>query len=998
VVRQKNNHRERLDFQDLMLHRIYEILLVASPYDAFILEEDGRLTEQILQEYLGLNFSYPPRVWEAHSGKQAIDLVTQRKFDLILLMTRIAGTNPLQLATKIKKLYPKKPVVLLAYDESELKPFEEALKQEKPPINKIFIWSGHANVLLALIKHIEDAKNARRDIKYGDVRAIIFIEDTPRYYSSILPLIYQEMLYHTRQLVNKSLKTSTRLLHLRARPKILLASSYEEAKKFFEAYRDNIIGIISDIRFPKNGKIEKTAGLQFTEYVRSYEPAMPIILQSSDKKREREATKIGAEFLHKTSPTLLQDIRRFILNNFGFGDFVFRYPSGRRIASVSSVEEMIEKLPSISSKSISYHASSNHFSNWLAARGEFELASIIRSYKDEENMTPQDRKKRLIKAMLDYSIQFNPVGVVEFSRQIHPLSSSFMRLGHGSMGGKARGLAFINSILQKEKFDDQYPDITIRIPKILVISTDVFDRFMTDNQLWSIGLSAKSEKYIHRKFLKGTLAPDIQDALWHLIEKVHFPLAIRSSSILEDSQYQPLSGLYATYMLPNNASNLQTRFKQLSDAIKSVYASLFTSESKSFINASIHRHEEEKMAVMIMELVGLKYGNRYYPTIAGTAQSVNYYPVSYMKREEGVANIALGFGRTVVEGGQILRFSPFYPHIIPQFFSIKATLDSSQRKFYALKLNSKRNPLQAGESGNLTSYNLADAEQDGSLSWVGSTLVADDNVIRDSLQYAGTRVVTFAPILKYNQFPLADILKDLLKIGEKSLGGPVELEFAVNLPRKSRRLPEFCLLQIKPMAISTIETERVDTGVDGEIVGRSSIALGNGIIEGLEYIIIVPPKTFETSKTQQIAREIEKLNDLIPENRGYLLIGPGRWGTADPWLGIPVNWNQISRAKVIVELGLEDLPIDPSFGSHFFQNVTSMRIGYFTINHKNPGDSLNYDWIEQQIPVRKLPLATCYQLDSPVEVRINGESGEGVILRPPLPEEELMDEGESTGI
>ncbi|MFQ6614105.1 MAG: PEP/pyruvate-binding domain-containing protein, partial [Fidelibacterota bacterium] len=753
----------------------------------------------------------------------------------------------------------------------------------------------------------------------------------------------------------------------------------------------------SDIRFPKNGKIEKTAGLQFTEYVRASEPAMPIILQSSDKNREREATKVGAEFLHKISPTLLQDIRRFMLNNFGFGDFIFRYPSGRRITSVSSVEDMIEKLPSISSKSISYHASSNHFSNWLAVRGEFELASIIRSYKDEESLTPKDRKKRLITALLDYSSRHNPVGVVEFSRQIHPLSSSFMRLGHGSMGGKARGLAFIHSILQKERLEDRYPGITIRIPKILVISTDVFDRFMDDNQLWSVGLSSKSEKSIHRKFLKSALAPDIQDALWHLIEKVHFPLAVRSSSILEDSQYQPLSGLYATYMLPNNASNPQIRFKQLCAAIKSVYASLFTAETKSFIDASIHRHEEEKMAVMIMELVGIDYGKRYYPTIAGTAQSINYYPVSYMKREEGVANIALGFGRTVVEGGQILRFSPYYPHIIPQFFSIKATLDSSQNKFYALNLNSKRNPLQAGEAGNLTSYSLDEAEEDGSLFWAASTLVADDNVIRDSLQYSGTRVVTFAPILKYNQFPLADILKDMLKIGEDSLGAPVELEFAVNLPPAPRR-PEFYLLQIKPMAISMIETERVDTAVEGKIVGRSSIALGNGIIKGLEYIIIVPPETFDPSKTRQIAGEIDKLNKLIPENRGYILIGPGRWGTADPWLGIPVTWNQISRAQVIVELGLEALPIDPSFGSHFFQNVTSMRIGYFTINHKTAGDLLDYHWIEQQSVVKKLELATCYQLHSPVEIRINGESGEGVILQIPSPDEELMDEEESTGI
>ncbi|RMF08052.1 MAG: response regulator [Candidatus Neomarinimicrobiota bacterium] len=981
-----------------MLHRVYEILLVASPYDAFILEEDGRLTEQILQEYLGLNFSYPPRVWEAYTGKKALEIVTKRKFDLILLMTRIADMSPVKLAEKIRKLYPRKPVVLLAYDESELKPFQPALQADPPLIDKAFVWSGHANVLLALIKYVEDTRNARRDILYGDVRAIIFIEDTPRYYSSILPLIYQEILYHTRSLVSKSLKTSTRLLHLRARPKILLASSYEEAKKYFDDYCNNIIGIISDIRFPKQGVMEKTAGLQFTEYVRTFEPAMPIVLQSSDKRREEEARQMGTEFLHKTSPTLLQDIRRFILNNFGFGDFVFRYPSGRKITSVSSLEEMVETLPKISAKSVAYHASSNHFSNWLAARGEFQLASIVRALKDDKNLSAQDRKKRLIKAMLDYTTEARPTGIVEFNRSIHPLSTHFMRIGHGSMGGKARGLAFFNSILQKENFEQRFPGIQIRIPKVLVVATDVFDRFMTDNQLWSVALSQKTDEAILKKFRKGKLPEDIQDLLHHLVEKIHFPLAVRSSSILEDSQYQPLSGLYATFMLPNSDPREEVRFHQLCNAIKSIYASMFFSEAKAFIDASIHRHEEEKMAVLIMELVGQRYGNRYYPTIAGTAQSINYYPVSYMKREEGVANIALGFGRTVVEGGQVLRFSPHYPQIIPQFFSIKATLESSQHKFYALTMNGKKDPTHGGEEGNLTSYSLQDAEEDGALKWVGSTLVADDNVIRDSLHYHGTRVVTFAPVLKYNQFPLADILKDLLRIGERSLGGPVELEFAVNLPRDRNRKPEFCLLQIKPMAISTIETETVETGVSGETVARSSIALGNGIIDGLDYIVLVHPHLFDTAKTNLIAREIETLNNLIPDKHGYILIGPGRWGTADPWLGIPVNWNQISKARVIVELGLEDLPIDPSFGSHFFQNVTSMRIGYLTISHKVPQDFFNYDWIRGQTAIRELTYASCYQLKRPVEVRINGEKGEGVVVRPPLPEEEIMDEEESTGI
>lgn len=990
---------QQLEFQDLMLHRVYEILLVASPYDAFILEEDGRLTEQILTEYLGMNFNYPPRVWTANTAARGLKIVTKRKFDLVIVMSRIADMSPVTFGQKIKELYPRKPVVMLAFDESEYKHIPNFTLHDNPAIDKVFIWSGHANVLLAIIKYIEDQQNARRDILRGDVRAIIFIEDTPRYYSFILPVIYQEVMYNTQQLVSKSLNTTDRLLHLRARPKILLTSTYEEAKKYFKEYGDHLLGIVSDIRFPKKGELLKDAGILFSKYVREKDPTMPIMLQSTEGKNAKKAEKVNAAFLHKRSNTLPQDIRTFMHNNFGFGDFVFRYPNGKEIARVSTIAELLDILPDIPDESIKFHANSNHFSNWLAARGEFPLASHIRPLSDSDFETQDDRRNYYIRLITKYQEMEQSESVAEMSSSSDPLSSHFNRIAEGSMGGKARGLAFVNSILRKSKIHEKFPGIDIRIPRVWVAGTDEFDTFMRENKLWDKALKSKSNKTIRRHFLQAEFSESFLATLKNLITEVQFPLAVRSSSILEDSQYQPLSGMYATYMLPNNHPNDDVRLTQLCDAIKLVYASAYYDEPKAFIDASIHRHEEEKMGVIIMELVGQHYNGRYYPTLSGTVQSINYYPVSYLKREDGIATIALGFGRTVVDGERALRFSPAYPKIIPQFYSVRATLESSQNRFYALNLALDRDPLKEGEEENLSSFDLNHAETDGALKWAGSTLSVQDNVIRDSMFHEGARVVTFAPMLKGTRFPLADILKDLLKLGKKSLGTPVELEFAVNLYEEKEKRPEFCLLQIKPIAISTLEEIEDQTHISEEdILCRSTIALGNGKIEGIRHAIIVHPDKFDSAKTRDIAREIAAYNDRLSPEFAYILVGPGRWGTADPWLGIPVNWDQISGAKVIVEMGLENFPIDPSFGSHFFQNVTSMRVGYFTINHKEKRDFINLEWFVDHKVLKKKQFTSLIEMEEPVVVNIEGQSGEGAILKPLIPEEEVMDEQESSGI
>ncbi len=986
---------ERLAFQDLMLFRIYEILLVASPYDAFVLEEGGQLTEQILKEYMGMNFNYPPRVWQAKSGSQALDILKKRKIDLVIIMTRIADMDPIKLASEVKSKYKRKPVVLLAFDQSEIHDLLDIHLLPTLPLDSIFIWSGHADVLLAIIKHIEDLRNAKRDIIKGHARAIIFVEDTPKYYSAILPLIYKEIMSNTKEVYSKSESISNQLLHLRARPKILFANNYEQARKFFNLYRTNVLGIISDIRFPRKGMMDKRAGLHFTQYVRKKDATMPIILQSSDFARYEEAHHVNAAFLHKYSATLHQDIRDFVVHNFGFGNFIFRLPSGEIVHEVSSISEMMDVLPFVPDDSIQYHASSNHFSNWFAIRGEFDLATTIRSLKESDFADQNERKETYIKLIKASRKKEEVLSLQDVTDDLPNIT----QIGSGSMGGKARGLVFIHSILQNSSIHRRYPDVDIRIPQITLIGTDEFDRFMDRNRLWTTAINAENNNEIIDAFVSAELSDELKSSLWILTEKVHYPLAVRSSSILEDSQYRPLAGFYSTFMLTNNQESQEDRFHLLCEAIKRIYASIYFQVPKMYADKSHHRPDEEKMGIIIMELIGQPFKERYYPVISGSAQSINYYPVSYMKREEGVASIALGFGRTVAEGEQALRFSPKYPHILPQYFSIKATMENSQKQFYALPLSDDFHPLVEGEEGNLLSYTLEDAEEDGSLFWAGSVICGNDGIVRHSLSYDGPRVVTFAHVLKMNQFPLSQILEDLLETGKSALGSPVEIEFAINLFRDKSRKPEFCLLQVKPMLLHGIgsleDTEPTDYS---NMVVKSTAALGNGKTEGIRHIIMVDINTFDSSKTVAIAEEIDSMNAQLGPDESYVLIGPGRWGSADPWLGVPVRWNQISKAQVIIEVGMDDYPIDPSFGSHFFQNVTSMRIGYFTINHKNKEDSIDNAWFRSQRCISKGKYASLLTLDDPMFIQIDGNTGVGMIFKPVVPENIPMNEQESTGI
>ena len=779
-----------------------------------------------------------------------------------------------------------------------------------------------------------------------------------------------------------------------------MTSTYEEAIEFYNQYRNNILGFISDVRFPKKGVMDSDAGLKLIKYIRNKDSDMPVLLQSTNSEHKKHAKKVNASFIDKNSTTLMQDLESFIINNFGFGDFIFRDRKRNEISRANNLKQFQKILKTIPSKTLRYHASKNHFSNWLAVRGEFNIASNLRPIKISDFNNIEDLRKVILDHLESGVNTRSRRSLVQYNAESKGEDIDFVRLSTGSLGGKARGLAFAINLINESGLNKKFDKINLRVPKVAVIGTDEFDYFMNENNLWKIAFAKnKSDKSIINSFLKGSLSKELTKTLSKYLSNIRFPLAIRSSSLLEDSQYQPLAGMYATYMLPNSNKSKTTRLEELTKAIKLVYASTYLKEPKSLIEGSVHHHEEEKMAVIVMELVGKSHANRFYPSASGLAQSLNYYPVSYMKRKEGVAYLALGLGRTIAEGEKSLRFSPKYPGIIPQYFSVRSTIDNSQNQFYALDLNKGMKLLKHGLDENTSLFDLNIAEKDGELDWSASVVSNEDNVVRDSLRFDGTRVITFPSLLKWKTLPITDLLLDLLKLGESSLGCPVEIEFAINMHDTEETLTDFCLLQIKPMVVGGLDRiQDFDSIQKKNILCKSSVALGNGLIENINNLIIVDPKNFDPSKTKLIAKQIEKINNELSDLEQYVLIGPGRWGSADPWLGIPVEWDQISKAKVIVEYGMDSFPVDPSFGSHFFQNVTSMRIGYFTINHKKRSDKIDMDWINTQQVKKKSKYIKWIKLDKPITVTIDGQTGEGNIIKPLEPIEEKMDEHETSGI
>jgi CheY-like chemotaxis protein len=970
-------------FQDLLRYKVHNILLASSIYDSFILAEDGRLYESLITEYMGLNLTDPPSITRVSSGGEALSMIqTEKRFDLVITSLRLEDMAALDFARKARDAGVTIPIILLTYDASALN--ELAVKYDTSVFDRVFIWQGDFRILLAIIKSVEDRVNLDHDTKLVGVQSIILIEDNVRFYSAYLPIIYTELMRHTQSLISEGVNPAHRMLRRRARSKILLCTSYEEAWSYFEKYHENVLGVISDVEFPRGGVKDPEAGVAFIEAVRSWHRDIPILLQSDDPKAKTVAEGLTASFLMKNSPTLLNDLRQFMKDNFSFGDFVFRLPDGTEVGRATDLRSLEELLHTVPGESLRYHGERNHFSNWLKARTEFLLAYKLRPRKVSDYRSIEDIRRYLIGCIRDLRTAQQQGNVVDFDAQTFDPKGSFARIGGGSLGGKGRGLAFVNSIIYTYLLQNKFEGVRISVPPTVVIGTDVFDQFINDNRLWDVALKSSEEKKVEAAFLRADFPRETAEALRAYLRIVDYPLTVRSSSLLEDSRYQPFAGIYRSYMIPNNHRDLETRLAELVTAIKRVYASTFSHCAKSYIRATPYRVEEEKMAVIVQKLVGSPHGGRFYPDFSGVANSHNYYPTGPMKSADGIASVALGLGHTVMEGGRALKFSPKYPQHPVQFSAVEDMLRTSQKNFYALELPDPDAPRDPGRELRLLTLGLADAEADGVLGLLASTYSHENHQVYDGVGRVGARLVSFAPVLKHGAFPLADILRLMLRVGTRGMSSSVEIEFAARLSVSEDEPREFCVLQMRPMVISheggELSIEETD---EARMICHSTQVLGDGVLTDLRDVVYVDIDRFERAASKEVAEEIGRFNDaLASANVPYVLIGVGRWGSSDPWLGIPVSWDQISGARVMVETSFKDFRVTPSQGTHFFQNLISFRIGYFTVNSDLQSEFLNWEWLRNQRAAADGKYSRHLRFDSPLTVKMNGRANRGVILKP----------------
>jgi len=970
-------------FYELMAKRVSEILLVSSPYDAFTMEEDGRLAERIIHEYRGLNLTRPPRLTWASTAKEALSRLSSSKFDLVITMPRLNDMEPYALGKEIKKNFKNIPVFLLLHGSGNM--LSDERYSDRSSIDTIYVWQGNTDLLLAIIKNVEDGMNVEFDTERAKVRVIIMVEDSPLYRSSLLPALYKEIVMQTQAVMEESLNEEHRILRMRARPKILVAENYEDAEALYRKYLPYLIGVISDVRFPKGKRLESGAGFSLLSMIKKESPDIPLLMMSSGEENRPKALQIPAVFLNKNSSSLHSEIRSFFINYLGFGDFVFRLPDGVELARAGTLREMEKLLPAIPDESIFYHASRNHFSTWLMARSEILLASKLKPVKVTDFDDISELKKYLA-VCIHKKRKGRQKGVItDFAHGEFDPVAEFIKIGKGSLGGKARGLAFFSTLLEDNReLTKKFPGVTIKVPKSVVISTDGFDSFIIENSLKHISTTDLSDMEITDIFLKADFPKEFRRDLELFIREADYPLAVRSSSLLEDAQFQPFAGIYKTYMIPNNHPDISQRLELLIQAVKLVYASTYLETPRFYAKSTMHRMEEEKMAVIIQQITGSRHKDFFYPAISGVAQSYNFYPVSHMKPEEGIAHIALGLGKTVVEGGAALRFSPKYPQFLTQFSSVEDILKNAQRSFYALNMSTVCYDPGSCDDVNLVKLEADNAKDHPPVMMMSSSFVPEENRIRDTLIPGGYPVITFAGVLKYNSFPLAEILTDILEIVRMGMGCPVEIEFAVNLPFGTDQKPEFCILQIRPMSAGRAGTDvevEIDKIKTDEVLCYSASALGNGIYSDLADILFVDPEMFDPALTDKAAGEIGKINrKLDKQNRKYLLIGPGRWGSFDRWLGIPVSWNDISGVGAIIETSGEKLKADPSQGSHFFQNITSLGISYITI--LGDGKSfLDLKWLRSMPAATETPVLKHIRLDRPLTLKIDGKKSCAVILK-----------------
>jgi len=975
--------QQRTTYSALMPWRVRDILLVSSRYDSFTFQEDGNLTEMLFSEYLELNLSYAPAIEQAATAEEAIECIRRHPPDLVISMLRVGDMDVLDFGRRVKAVAPDLPLVLLAYDTRELSVLQA--RHDLDVVDRIYVWQGDARLFLAIIKSMEDRRNAAHDAETAGVKSLIVVEDSVRFYSAYLPLLYTEIMEQTQALMAEGVNRMQKLMRMRARPKILLATSYEEGLALFHDHREHVLGLIVDARFPRGGHSDPEAGVAFARAVRAEAADLPILMQSSETTNVTPAEALGVAFIDKTSPTLLRDVRRFMREQLGFGDFVFRRGDGSVVATASDLRGLAQGLQTVPDESLVYHAGRNDFSTWLMARTEFDLAKALRPRRPEEFRTPGDLRDYLLASLNAYRDRARAGLVAEFSAERFDPRSGLTKIGAGSLGGKGRGLAFIDSLLQAYEIEKHVPGVRIFVPPTAVVATGAFDRFMEASGLAPRVLGEIDDDQVRAAFLAAELPPETLAALRAFLRRVSYPLAVRSSSLLEDSSYQPFAGIYQTYMLPNNDPDLEVRLGELSRAIRLVYASTYYADSKSYISATPNRLEEEKMAVVIQPVVGRRHGDFLYPDIAGVVRSYDYYPMHGLRPEDGVACVALGLGRTVVDGGRCLRFCPAQPGALYQFSSTHDYQENAQRQFYAIDLSRPGlDPTGARADANLALLGLEVAHEHGTLAPVGSVYSPENDRVYPGAGRPGVKLVTMDGVLSGGDFPLPEALRFLLEVGKAGFSCHVEIEFAVNLRPPGEGPHELAFLQIRPLVFGP-GAEDVDLGVvdRAAAICLSGAALGHGRLEGIRDLVYVRGDAFDRGRTPEIALEVGAINGRLRHaGRPYLLIGPGRWGSADPWLGIPVGWAQISGVRCIVETEMQEIAVAPSQGTHFFQNITSFGIGYFTLNAQDAVAFLDSAWLDAQWAQEESAHVRHLSFPEPLEILVDGRRGMGVVMKP----------------
>jgi len=969
-------------YHELMALKVQEILLVSSPYDAYIMEEDGSLASKIINEYRGLNLSRPPRLIRASSADEALQLLKHKKFDLVIIMPNFEGNgmDTFDLSREIKKRKSHMPIIFLAHSEKDLQ--ADSYDDSCPFIDNRFVWTGDSDLFLALVKSVEDRLNVEQDTLKAMVRVLILVEDSPIYRSFFLPLLYKEVVKQTQSVLEESLNEEHRLLKMRARPKILVAENYENAIDLFHTFRSYVFGVISDTRFPKNCEMSDHAGFMLLSEIKKEIPHLPMLLLSSEPKNREKADQMSLTFIDKNSPQLSQEIHNFFLDYLGFSDFVFRHSDGSEIGRASNFKALEELLPHIPDEPICYQAQRNRFSNWIMARSEIALASSM-SKISVSDFSDVGAIRRYIISCIHALRKWRQKGVVAqfIPQEFDPDVSEFVKIGNGSLGGKGRGLAFISNLLhQAPELHKKFSHVQFSVPKTLILTTECFEVFVDENNLQALTKANHTDKQITELFLQLKMPEQVEQALEAFLARVRYPLSVRSSGLWEDAHFHPYAGLYKTFMIPNNHSDLSFRLQQLITAIKLVYASTFFEGPRMFSSSMSGQFQKDSMAVIVQQLAGKEYGDYFYPAVSGVAQSHNFYPFSYMKTEDGVARIVLGMGTGVSEENA-LRFSPEYPNFLPQFSKIDDILSNSQRFFYALKIRNNQKNLDINADINLARREVADAETEFPVTALSSTYSPEEHRIRDTAHSSGPKVVTFAHALKYDRFPLSQILSELLRLGRKAMGSPVEMEFAVDLSPDRIHKDDFYVLQLKPMAAGE---EHFDVQISDEEIRKafcySTRSLGHGRVEDMADIVYVKPDTFDPSATMQIAREISKLNaGLIRDSRQYLLLGPGRWGSDDRWLGIPVKWPDISGVGAMIELRNAKLQADPSQGSHFFHKITSLGIHYLTVN-EGTADFFDWEWIKKLSAQAETTFLRHVQLSRPFVLKNDGRQSRCVMF------------------